>query len=418
MIGDYKEVLPLDNQKYDNAKLEECKAFKIPGKSLFHYTSREVFWKIVEDETFLARHILFSNDSEEYELGKEKIDKILKQIGSTADIEEPEKNERYMICFCEEKDLLSQWRGYAQNGIAMEFDFSLGRYGLTNADGTKTQFSSYHCFTLVNNEAAMKKKVYDKDDSAEYNVEEYEKRYVSRTDKKSEKLVTLCIAAPYKVFYVEKNESEDNDFDKMLQSLQSMDNTVPNLIKLIPYIKNEKFGEEMEYRLVFDLWGLIGDKREWIRGEKNIYLDVDGVKKPNIRVEFGNALERLKEKTIRLYYSNNMYKDALEKFVASEKMDIELVMVSDPALKENEILLGNGQKQEMVMRVLSAFIQSQKDIFVNTKIWCDGHLPMRRIMVGPSKDAELMKKSIIQYKHNKYWMKYIDVVISDIPFRN
>jgi len=245
----------------------------------------------------------------------------------------------------------------------------------------------------------------------------YEKRYISN-EEDEEKLIALCITAPYKVFYVDKEYQTDREFECITENIQKMDAAVPKLIKLIPYIKNQKFDEEREYRLVFDLGDLLSEKKEWIRAEKNIYLDVSGIKKPNIRVEFGNALERLEEK-VKIYYRNDIYKKELEEFLTGEKeLSIELEKVDEPALKKNEILLGNGKKQEKVMRALSAFVQTKERTFVNTKIWCDGHLPMRRIIVGPSKDAELMRKSIVQYKHNKYWMKYIDVIISDIPFRD
>lgn len=32
----------------------------------------------------------------------------------------------FMVCFCEDGDLLSQWRGYAQNGVSIGMDFTGG----------------------------------------------------------------------------------------------------------------------------------------------------------------------------------------------------------------------------------------------------------------------------------------------------
>lgn len=54
---------------------------------------------------------------------------------------------------------------------------------------------------------------------------------------------------------------------------------------------------------------------------------------------------------------------------------------------------------------------------MNVKIWCDGHMPIRRIIIGPSRDAELMKASIEEYIKTRYWMKDIKVDISNIPLR-
>ena len=74
--------------------------------------------------------------------------------------------------------------------------------------------------------------------------------------------------------------------------------------------------------------------------------------------------------------------------------------------------------QEKVTWKLYELLAEEKNIFSKAKIWCDGHLPIRQIIVGPSKDAELMKESIIQYKNNKYWMKSIEVKVSEIPYRD
>lgn len=406
-----RPTLPLEQQKAQNATMEGENIFSLPEQNLFHYTSREVFWKILEDESFLARHILFSNDYEEYELGRSKVERILKKNGFVDDIENAEENERYMICFCEQGDLLSQWRGYARHGVAMEFDFSLGMCGWR--DGKDNTFSPYHCFTLTNNDIAVSNNANDK----------FTKRYISADEENEAKWVLLYITAPFKVFYTGRGTRISEKLKRAVNELLTGDAPVSMLVRLIPYIKNKKFEEEREYRIIFDLADLLKTEEEWIRSEKIIYLDVDGIKKPNIKVEFGNALDRM-EKCIKIYYRNDSYTDKLNQFVKklkslkSNQVETELCYVSDNVLKETEILVGNGYKQEFVMRRLTNLIQTEKHTFAGVKVWCDGHLPIRRIIVGPSKDSELMKKSIVQYKNNKYWMKFVDVEISEIPFRD
>lgn len=419
LSGDYQETYPIKEQKIANTI--EKKLFQTPDTPLFHYTSREVFWKIIEEESFLARHILFSNDSEEYELGKNKV-KALKGDGtvdrdSVGEEEIGSANERYMICFCEKGDLLSQWRGYAKNGIAMEFDFSLGLGG-----SEENSFSPYHCFTLANGgDVPIKAKIGAYAGAEDKRRENFEKRYVSVDERTGEKYLTLCTTAPYKVFYVTR-QSNTRELGRALKSIKEGEAAGISAAKLIPYIKNKKFDEEKEYRLIFDLEDLYNADQEHMRGVKNIYLDMEGVKKPNIRVEFGDVRDSLEKDTIEIYYADPAYQDTLKDFVnAMEKEKIKVVqklMPDGTKLRKNELLLGNSKNQERVMWRLSQTLDMKRGIFKNVKVWCDGHLPLRQIIVAPGKDAELMRKSILQYKNNKYWMKYIDVKVSEIPYRD
>lgn len=62
-------------------------------------------------------------------------------------------------------------------------------------------------------------------------------------------------------------------------------------------------------------------------------------------------------------------------------------------------------------------LQQQSPAIENVKIWCDGHLPIRQIIVGPSRDAEYMANSIREYIKTKYWMNDIEVKLSGIPLR-
>ena len=408
----YKVTYPIEDQIQGEMSVQ--KIFETTTGPLFHYTSREVFWKIIEDESFLARHILFSNDFEEYALGKKLIQDGLK-LKNYNSKEETLHNEKYMICFCKENDLLSQWRGYAKNGIAMSFDLSLGIPDLNNHI-----FSPYHCFSLVNNESVPKKsEILTKAGSSS----KFEERYLSQSLYDSEQYISLCVTAPHKVYYTNKNK-RIHDLSSALTELKKKDDIGKSAAKLIPYIKNDKFDEEKEYRLIFNLTDLYKPQMECFIGGKITYLDIDGLKKPNIRVEFGNAQDYLEDnKPIKIYYRNTSYQSCLEKITeemqhSNPSIITELALITDTSLKKNDIWLSNGKNQEKVTWKLYELLAEEKNIFSKAKIWCDGHLPIRQIIVGPSKDAELMKESIIQYKNNKYWMKSIEVKVSEIPYRD
>lgn len=375
-------------QREMNDEIEQLKIFHLPNEPLYHYTSREIFWKIIEGESFLARHILFSNDSEENKIGKEEIKRAMETAGITLVDSDALP---FMICFCKKDDLLSQWRGYAKEGIAIEFDFTKGLYG------SKEEFSSYYCYTVMNGE----------DD----------KEYLFKADD-TEQLMTGAIVSPYEVIYTTHTDATDPEITKRINSIMaaSEERRQQYAVSMIPYIKNKKFDEEEEYRLIFDMRQLIAGE-ERLLADKYVYLDVDGIKKPNIRVKFGNQYQAKNEPAVTIYYTDDKLTDLLKKFKEKMKQEkkIKLRLINKKRkfpMEKGEILLSEGKNQEQICFDLRRYLYS-----MNVKIWCDGHMPIRRIIIGPSKDAELMKASVEEYIKTKYWMKDIEVNISKIPLR-
>jgi len=385
-----KWTLSEPEQRQVNEEIKNLNVFSVPTTSLYHYTSREVFWKIIEGESFLARHIQFSNDSEENRIGKKKMEEAMKAEKSVL---APSDALPFMICFCEEEDLLSQWRGYAKEGIAIEFDFSKGLYGA----GTDT-FSTYYCYTIMNAEG--------------------DSEYMS-VNSGGEDSFMGAIASPYKVIYTSADEqlgTEITDRVKSIIKMSATERLQQNAVNMVPYIKNEHFNEENEYRLIFDMRQLVSGE-EKLLSQKYIYIDVEGVKKPNIRVRFGNQYTAKNEEKVTIYYSDRGLKDKFDTFAKDMSKDRSIIVqpkreTGKKRLKPNEILLSEGKNQELVCTKLRQMFY-QEDI----KIWCDGHLPIRRIIVGPSKDAKLMQDSIEEYKKTKYWMRDIEVEVSKIPLR-
>ncbi len=99
---------------------------------LWHYTSSEVFQKIIRSQCLWATDVSKSNDPNELKIATEEIHAALREykecqgiasgdgwLGAIAD-----DRTHFAVCLSSHEDVLSQWRGYADmcSGVALGFD--------------------------------------------------------------------------------------------------------------------------------------------------------------------------------------------------------------------------------------------------------------------------------------------------------
>lgn len=400
------------------------KAMELPpdGTLLYHYTSLEVLWKCIEGNSMYARHVRFSNDNQEYEIGEERILKFLKEKGLNAHIQDT----YFMICFCEKEDLLSQWRGYAEDGVCIGFDFSYGEL-FNNYEHKKKVISKYHKLTLLNSEEYAKKEeelLKDKHSNFKDNL----KAQYTVKDK-----ATTIISVPYKVSYI-CGENEEGFEDKELKFREKLDEIYQSieerslqeylLCKYIPYIKHAGFEEESEYRLLFDLHD-IGDmskrEKEDIWDKKITYIEkVKGVKLPNIIVRFGDMQEQ-SENCKYIILEGELYTPRYKEFFdeinnMAKENNIKIIKGEK---NNSDIVVSEGMNQEKISFDIETIMDkcNIKRDGNDTRIWFKGHLPIRTIMIAPGENMERIKGSIEFYKNRIYWLKYVKVSCSKIPYR-
>lgn len=103
-----------------------------PPKNIYHYCSIPSFYNIIQSKTLFLSNTNYLNDSLESKWLKQITKKLNKGKGfnfnsiSNSIVENlwsRYDNGIYVACFSEHKDLLSQWRGYADNahGVAIGF---------------------------------------------------------------------------------------------------------------------------------------------------------------------------------------------------------------------------------------------------------------------------------------------------------
>jgi Protein of unknown function (DUF2971) len=110
------------------------------SEQLFHYTNSAGLMGILKDRAMIATHSSFVNDEKEMSHGlsvarsiyQERsaggepfVESVLRLIDGF-DGSPPEEFFPYIACFSEERDQLSQWRGYGSDEGAVSIGFSVG----------------------------------------------------------------------------------------------------------------------------------------------------------------------------------------------------------------------------------------------------------------------------------------------------
>lgn len=364
------------------------------------------FWSIIESDSFWATNARFSNDHEEQRLGMRKLQEVLEE-----DMESVKSlGDCYIVCFCDEDDKLSQWRGYAPEGVSIGFDFN--------------------------------------------NIRPF---YIKKRDTEE----YLCIYnSSYKVQYINEDTGKDEFADKFDLNLSANEDNRDNIRRqaadIISYVKHKGFCEETESRLVFS-------DRDVDLSKCIHYRNVGNIKVPYIIVKAGRQEEQKCSKCfIRLNFTTNQGKELekkILKYISDSNMkNVEIINCSDisegdtddrscfgctlreayiPSINgqntkcryaysgdeqfyighRNEIYISDSKNQESTYNWLQSFLQKQENM-KDVKIWCEGHLPIRSITVGNLKNKEVVSESIRHYCDQHYWLRSVDVRKSCIPFRS
>jgi hypothetical protein len=125
-----------------------------PPARLYHYTDAQGLHGILSSGRFWATNIGFLNDRSELKYGCAIVTEALERRAHASSKLEREFIERalrvfnvfdglfelYVACFCEDGDLLSQWRGYGGNGVGYAVAMDARLMGLRTPGRTPVDF--------------------------------------------------------------------------------------------------------------------------------------------------------------------------------------------------------------------------------------------------------------------------------------
>jgi len=290
------------NKKYYESFCKGCENVKEPD-ILYHYCSLETFFNIIKNHTLWLSDVSKSNDSmelrhfidcmkfifikkrkilleEEIELAKKGIFLGGESISSKIDqvlnlfFEKSLFLKAWGICFSEEGDLLSQWRGYADDAKGISIGFS-------------KKYLDVVCKDIDRNEVLQIKL-----DKVSYDEEMINKIIRDKTS-----------------FNSINNKSTFDEVDRIINRVLLLCSAES------PFYKKSSFSEEKEWRLAITDF-LPSDI------EKNKYLDVLKSTNPDIYpLEISDMNYVVKNKTLVSYievYLNNI-KDAVSKIIIGPK---------------------------------------------------------------------------------------------------
>ena len=427
--SEYREIIEVDEQM---PHFREFAVTENTDRLVYQYRNFDSFWKILESDAFWATNARFCNDDAEQHFGADVIESIGQIKCST---ERPNKietdglDENYIVCFCLENDKLSQWRGYApEGGASIGYDFE----------------NMPRPFAIQKN---MKVAASGKDEYTEQYVELDAVKYLSPKGRQDEEVYREKCREELKLINASAFDDEAEAYRGEIK-------------KKAPYIKHSGFWEENELRLVFR--NLNESLNECIRYRSSgrdalqypyIIVRPALAKTPSqcaVRVCADSTLEReLVEKLENtLKGSGNTHvngchwkkgdtpglKEAFcrgcvlrrfEEESAWQKCRFQNTLAGEVRnfyLDENTncVVISQGKNQKKIFELVHEQVQKyteEQRIKAKIPVWCEGHLPIRKITVGPCPDQKEMVESIRHYCRHTYWLKDVEIEESTIPFR-
>lgn len=394
----------------------------------YQYRTFDGFWAIVQSDSLWLTNARFSNDDEEQTLGIKQIDSILRHLHvDDSVLDECRKLycDAYISCFCGECDRLSQWRGYAPNG-GVSIGFDLDR---------ETKFS------ILTNDISSAAQVKEGNHRIVRQSAVHDVEYINLSEELTEQEITDKVGG-WRICKIDI-AGKDIISDKAVSK---------KLAESIPYIKHKGFEEEMEKRLVFTNNDRSLDSCLRYRKSESPAVQIPYIivccgdplfdsRECIVRTAFPDArlvtdLQNALDNDSDLHGCTPMVFDCLSRketdvleqndalcFGCSRKGNYDIGHrtasckgADEYALRvdDQDIYISQGKKQKQVCLSVRKWLAANND---TRKVWCEGHLPIRKIVIGPCPNKAEVEESISYYCKHTYWLQDVEIIVSQIPYR-
>lgn len=203
---------------------------------LYHYCSIDSFFAIIQSKSIWLSNVSQMNDSKENKIIENffpLMDSFFEKVKFKEWIEPfyfTFQKEPLIFCLSENKDLLSQWRGYANDGKGISIGFDINKFKLNKGTLSSDAFFNFTIQRINKDKKIIAEEEFDQNTTFQkviYNKLEQEK-YLEKNFEKVKKL-----------------SEEENFFSDLLIPIFSH-----NLARVSIILKNHSFEEEKEWRII------------------------------------------------------------------------------------------------------------------------------------------------------------------------
>lgn len=331
---------------------------RVKSGRLYHYTSVSSAYNILENDTFRLSNILFCNDSTE--------GRMLPYYERWITDNDIDDYDDYVFCLCLNDDELSQWRGYCPNGgVSIGLDVS----NLTTKSNT---FNMRNIYVNVQNQKTHKN---EKIKTSFFPVQYvHDSAYVSTAVAKLRKWAEGSGFTEDEIKYMQRD--------------------------ILPYMKNDRFHSECEFRLVVpNKNGKLDDCIKFYTKKEQIFPSMD-IKIENIDND-----------------SSDLWNGFGDSEMCEEQIEQEIHRMLDKAIYTGAVCVPKCNNQEELynkfVKIINSYTKYSQN---NIRIFCDGHLPITSITVSPSQNQYKIVDQLKRFCQSKYWLKKVEIKCSKIPF--
>ena len=247
------------------------------NKLLYHYTGINGFMGIMENRELWATNSKYLNDKMECRQGLKDSINVIEELwdgnhlrnsvypillwNKIQDILKYKNDSNiYSISFCQESDLLSQWRGYGRRGgVAIGFDFS-GYQTEKEGQSVRAPFS----FLDRGYYESVGRETREKDDFSAENGEVMINLHNVLYDVETHKeMLADLINIGYDHMKLDMSQNADRDLTELVQVISE------SIEYVLPIIKNNGFREGKEVRYI---WRDDGSRKIYFREKKGMIV--------------------------------------------------------------------------------------------------------------------------------------------------
>jgi len=356
-----------------------------PGKFTAHYTTLSNFYSIVDTDGLWATQARFSNDGLE----------LKNTPNSSTSNRIPDC---YVVSLTLDEDILSQWRGYCfdKEGVSVSFDLSTYRPVYLSHGGEQSQ-----SFYLVGQPVIYGEMTAEIGE----HLDTSENRFIS--------LENSCSILKHNSFHEEKEirlvvTNKNRELENCIRYRQS-----GNL--QVPFVELKMGNPENQ------------NKKAIVRvnAEQSVCSEVNAAVKPIAKIVFCRA----EEKAHKCYDDHDCFGCTMRSIKPSscypKESECRYLEVGSLISNENNVVMiseGVNQKEIFVEVAKVVDVLNEQDLYKKNKIkvWCEGHLPIRKIRVGNTRRLDELHEAIKHFCEfgEHYWLRYVDVDPTNIPYRS